>query len=80
MDLQFSHLELLLLEAMTALASNDSVDEVEYLRLLKIIVIVYSFYHEEGFFGNLMSLVLKRMFPGAAPRNPQIFTRFAVAA
>ena len=56
MDLRFNQpnfkaceqLELLLLEAFQALASNDSADEIEYLKLLTIMVIVSSYYYERG--------------------------------
>ena len=45
-------IELLLLEALVALESNDFVDEIEYLRVLIMTVIVSSCYCEMVFFSN----------------------------
>ena len=46
----YEQLELLLLEALAALAYNDFADEIEYLILLTMMVIVSSCYHEKGVF------------------------------
>ena len=44
----YVQLELLFLEAVVVLASNDFADEIEYLKLLTMMVIVASRYHEKS--------------------------------
>ena len=51
----YEQLELLLLEALAALASNDFADEIEYLKLLTMLVIASSRYYEKAFSCNPVS-------------------------
>ena len=43
----YEQLELLLLETLAALASNNFADEIEYLKLLTMMVMVSSYYHRK---------------------------------
>ena len=63
-------LELLLLEALAALAFNDLADEIEYLKLLTMMVIVSSCYHEKGVFQQSSVLDPRKFFRGHSPRLP----------
>ena len=66
-------LELLLLEAL-ALASNDFADEIEYLKLIIMMVIVSSRYYGKGIFQQANELDPKN-FPGA-PNLRSLIARF----
>ena len=72
-------LELLLLEALAASASNDFADEIEYVNLLTMMVIVSLRYYKRAFSSNPMSLIPKKFFGGCAPWTPN-YTRLALAA
>ena len=67
----YEEFELLLLEALVALASHDLADETEYLKFVTILVIVFSCHYERAFSSNPTSLILNK-FPGAAPPSPQV--------
>ena len=77
MDLRFNQpsfkayeLELLLLKSLAALASNDFADEIEYLKLLTMMVIVSSCYYEKGVFQQSNELDPKIFFQGLSPGLP----------
>ena len=57
----YEQLELLLLEA---LSSNDFADEIKYLKLLTMMVIVSSCYYEKGVFQQSNELAPKNFCPG----------------
>ena len=65
-------LELLLLDAMAALASEDFADEIEYLKLLTMMVIVSSRYYEKGVFQQSNEVDPKNVFRGLRPTDPQL--------
>ena len=72
LDLQFSQpnfkaykqLQLLLLGVLTALASDDFADEIEFLKLLAMMVIVSSRYYEKSIF--------QQQSNDLDPKSPQI--------
>ena len=64
-------LELLLLEVLAALASNDFANEIEYLKL--IMVIVSSCYCDKGVFQQSNELDPRTFFRGLSPRNQITF-------
>ena len=53
-----------------ALSSNDSADEIEYLKLLNVMVIVYPCYYEKGVFWQSNELDPETSVPGATPSYP----------
>ena len=56
-------LELLLLETSAALVSNDFADEIEYLKLYTMIMIVSSCYHEKGVLQQSNELGPRKFLP-----------------
>ena len=67
----YEQLELLLLEALAVLTSNDFADEIEYLKLLTMMVIVSSRYHEKSVVQQSNELDSKESFRGLRPRTPK---------
>ena len=70
----YKQLDLLFLKTLVALASNDFADEIEYLKLLTMMVIVSSCYYESGVFQQSNELDPKRFFQGLRPRTPKILS------
>ena len=58
----YKQLELLLFEALAALASNDFAVEIDYSKLLTMMVIVSSCYYENGVFQQSNELEPKIFF------------------
>ena len=63
-----------------ALPSNDFVDEIEYLKLLTMMVIVSSCYHEKGIFQQSNELAPRNFFHELSPRTPAPDPQIALAA
>ena len=68
----YEQLESLLLEALMALESSDFADEIEYLKLLTMMVIVSSRYYEKGAFQQSNELDPKKFLRGLHPRTPKL--------
>ena len=68
----YEQLELLLLEALAELESNDFADETEYLKPLTMMVIVPSCYYEKGIFQQSNELHAKKFFRGLHPRTHKL--------
>ena len=66
LDVVVHFVDPLLLEALAALASDDFADEIEYLKLITMMVIVSSCYYEKGVFQQSNELDPKNCL-GAAP-------------
>ena len=65
----YEQLELLFLEA---LASNDFVDEIEYLKLFHMMMEVSSGYCEKGVLQQSSERDPRKLFPLAGPPDPQV--------
>ena len=68
----YEQLELLLLEALAVLASNEFADEFRYLKQPSMMVIVSSCYHEKGVFQQGNELDPRKFFRGRSPRTPKL--------
>ena len=72
-------LELLILVALAALASDDFVDETEYLKLLTMVVIVSSCCHEDGVFHQSKEFDPRKFLRGLSHRTLILYS-LALAA